>query len=183
MKTCTKCGIPKEEADFYLRKKSGKPSQPCKECVCAQSAKRRRDNPEECKKSYNKWREKDPEKARKWYKKDPEAVKKKQREEYWKDPEKARRENRESRARNPGYWVRYKYKMSLEEWDERILNQGGMCAICEESTKLCVDHDHVSGVIRGLLCRSCNIALGKFKESSKIVCLAAEYMKKFSPAS
>ncbi len=59
--------------------------------------------------------------------------------------------------------------MGQEEYDELLNNQDGKCAICkyswEENTEnMCVDHDHETGKVRGLLCRSCNLKLGWFEK-------------------
>lgn len=42
---------------------------------------------------------------------------------------------------------------------------------------LAVDHDHETGKVRGLLCKSCNLAIGKFKESVEIVRRALAYLE------
>lgn len=53
-----------------------------------------------------------------------------------------------------------------EDWAELLLDnwQGGQCAICGKRKPLVTDHDHRSGLIRGLLCRSCNILEGMGRE-------------------
>ena len=55
-----------------------------------------------------------------------------------------------------------KYGLSYNEWSEMWESQEGKCAICGESFKspsdACVDHDHKTGVVRGLLCTKCNAA-------------------------
>jgi hypothetical protein len=55
--------------------------------------------------------------------------------------------------------------------------QGGRCAICEvDTTRLCIDHDHETGQVRGLLCVSCNAALGHMKDSPERLMAAAIYL-------
>ena len=63
--------------------------------------------------------------------------------------------------------------------------QGHKCAICDKMEtrkmkgvimRLCVDHDHKTGRIRGLLCHDCNSGLGKFHDSSDLLTLAAMYI-------
>lgn len=60
-----------------------------------------------------------------------------------------------------------KYGLSLDEWKAKFKEQGGVCAICKNPGKLCVDHEHVPGwkkmppekrktFVRGLLCWVCN---------------------------
>lgn len=73
------------------------------------------------------------------------------------------------------------YGMTLEQWDELMLNQGGVCAICEKQCRsgkrLAVDHIHGTNpiVIRGLLCECCNRGMGLFEDSSKLLNTAAKY--------
>lgn len=56
-----------------------------------------------------------------------------------------------------------RFDITLGEYDQMFEGQKGMCGICNQSEvgyRLCVDHDHRTGKIRGLLCRSCNVLLG-----------------------
>jgi hypothetical protein len=76
---------------------------------------------------------------------------------------------------------------------EQILrDQGGKCAICGDEihgytslkdkskrTKACLDHDHETGEVRGLLCSRCNTGIGFLRDSPNIVALAFEYLKKY----
>lgn len=50
------------------------------------------------------------------------------------------------------------------------------CVICGEQDKLVVDHDHVTGQIRGLLCNHCNRGLGHFRDSPMLLEFAAQYL-------
>lgn len=63
-------------------------------------------------------------------------------------------------------------------WDQ----QKGRCAICGQSGRLHVDHDHESGLIRGFLCVTCNTALGKFGDNTKLLRTAIKYLEKESNA-
>jgi Recombination endonuclease VII len=79
--------------------------------------------------------------------------------------------------------LRHKYGMTLSDYDNLLRIQGGLCAICgrpDERRCLHVDHDHDTGVIRGLLCEHCNAGLGRFKDNSVLLERAAEYIKKAS---
>jgi len=56
-----------------------------------------------------------------------------------------------------------RYNLTPEQIRERLVSQGNSCAICSTEINLVnlhVDHDHETGKVRGLLCRSCNLALG-----------------------
>lgn len=91
-----------------------------------------------------------------------------------KDCSKAR--NRDYYARNKEGWhdsrggrnreLLRKYGISESDYDSLLFFQNGLCAIClgnrYPKERLCVDHDHISGKVRGLLCRVCNLGLGKF---------------------
>jgi hypothetical protein len=61
------------------------------------------------------------------------------------------------------------YGIGLDEYGERYLRQQGKCAICCKrptvAEPLAVDHDHETGAVRGLLCRSCNVGLGCFTDN------------------
>ena len=60
--------------------------------------------------------------------------------------------------------------------------QDSKCKICLTQLDygrngLQVDHDHVTGKVRGLLCASCNLALGGFKDDPKLLKAATEYLE------
>lgn len=65
----------------------------------------------------------------------------------------------------------------------RLLNekQKGLCAICGNPNKnkriLSVDHSHKTGLIRGLLCQPCNMAIGLLKEDTSIIEKVLNYLK------
>jgi hypothetical protein len=67
-----------------------------------------------------------------------------------------------------------------------IIQQDGKCGICGcalgsgRFTKLCIDHNHKTGTVRGLLCDGCNTGIGFMKESPIRLRLAAEYLEKHS---
>ncbi len=64
---------------------------------------------------------------------------------------------------------------SLEELSQ------GVCMICKEppqSKPLCVDHDHNTGQVRGLLCNRCNTGLGYFKDNPELFERAISYLRK-----
>jgi hypothetical protein len=56
-------------------------------------------------------------------------------------------------------WLRAKYGITVEDFERMSAEQGRRCAICSEVKKLYVDHNHVTGEVRGLLCNRCNIRL------------------------
>lgn len=71
-------------------------------------------------------------------------------------------------------------------YDRMVEAQEGLCAICRRPERwtrsglvrtLAVDHDHVTGQIRGLLCSACNTALGYFEDSTERLEAAVRYLK------
>jgi hypothetical protein len=63
------------------------------------------------------------------------------------------------------YRLKRDYGITPEEYLEIQAFQGGTCYICQRANgrtvRLCVDHDHATGFIRGLLCKACNTFLGR----------------------
>jgi hypothetical protein len=57
--------------------------------------------------------------------------------------------------------------------------QDGKCAICKliSKQKLCVDHDHSTGKVRGLLCKKCNWGIGLFGDKPNFLRTAADYLE------
>lgn len=75
--------------------------------------------------------------------------------------------------------VRKVYGITLEEYNE--ITAASCCEIC--GTKIrpnrkCLDHDHVTGKIRGLLCNGCNTGIGFFKENPEVMEAAADYIRR-----
>lgn len=66
------------------------------------------------------------------------------------------------------------------EYQAILQKQGGGCAICqglnEDGRRLAVDHNHDTGLIRGLLCGSCNLGLGKLGDDLEGVERAIDYL-------
>lgn len=79
-----------------------------------------------------------------------------------------------------------KHGMTKVEYDNMVAAQGGLCALCGEppsrtshgSFRLVVDHDHNTGEIRGLLCNTCNLGLGHFRDDPRKLALAIKYLDK-----
>lgn len=75
------------------------------------------------------------------------------------------------------------YGLSEVDYMEKIAEQDNLCAICrrkDEGRVLCVDHDHKTGKVRGLLCTNCNIGLGNLKDDIQVLEAAIGYLKKYS---
>jgi len=85
-------------------------------------------------------------------------------------------------------YLKANYGMTLEEFEQRLEEQGGVCAICKQPEtgcsrqgrvkRLSVDHDHKTGKIRGLICNGCNRALGYFNDDPEKMRAAIDYLEK-----
>ncbi len=69
-----------------------------------------------------------------------------------------------------------RYGITEERYDELYAQQEGRCAICGVGGALSVDHNHETGVVRGLLCHACNTGLGGLKDSPELLLRAVEYL-------
>lgn len=72
----------------------------------------------------------------------------------------------------------YKYGITKEQYKELLLIFGEDCCICTKKFKGTphIDHDHTTGKIRGLICRSCNAGLGLFKDDVDSLARAIIYL-------
>lgn len=83
-----------------------------------------------------------------------------------------------------------KYGLTVEGFYGLMAIQEGACAICQVTMTLasdggriaadsaCVDHDHNTGRVRGILCSKCNLAIGKFADSPSRLRRAADYLER-----
>lgn len=105
-----------------------------------------------------------------------------------------------SKKCNPSYAAKYersvllrrrnlkKYGLSIEKYQDIVESINNKCQICGKTpspssvrhNKLSVDHDHVTGQLRGLICHKCNVALGLFCEDVDILNNAIQYLNKYN---
>jgi hypothetical protein len=154
-KICSKCKIEKPIDEFYRaeRNSDGKMSQ-CKTC------------------NYKYVKE---------YRKRPENV------------DRIREQNRaidkryhsrpEIKMKHAERWHIKEYGISLQDREVIMKEQDGKCAVCgdiliKEGNKTCLDHNHITGKIRGIVCHNCNCALGYIKDNSDIAEAMVRYLQK-----
>ena len=159
MRTCTKCGTEKADTEFYKDKKGprGRTHQ-CKQCY----------------RDYNvEFDKKNPGRRRG------------QRAEWWRQYGYKYSNGAYCRRSN----LKRFYKMTLEDYDRMHKVQDGRCAICRrpETYKrlgkvmnLSVDHNHITGEVRGLLCHACNRGVGLLRDSADTLLAAAAYVRRHS---
>jgi len=80
--------------------------------------------------------------------------------------------------------LRRNYGITLAEFNRMVLAQGSKCACCGtdkpggKHNQWCVDHDHVTGAVRELLCKDCNIVLGIIEDSPEHLQRLLQYIIK-----
>lgn len=169
LKKCKTCNQLLPLTDYYKDPKSkDRLFYSCKKCYSIYRKNVRKNNPrsEDEKKEYNK-------KNRIYYEnnKEKKAV-----------LAKRRRESDPISYRNRGY--KYKYGISIIEYDKILESQNNACAICKTpqsdlNYSLAVDHCHDTNKVRGLLCRHCNLAIGYFKDNINVIQNSIYYLEKF----
>lgn len=128
---------------------------------------------------YNRrWRIKNPEKHRQyvmnWKKKHPEKA-----VAYVKDWQRKNKDRYTVHVRRAH--LKKAFGITIEEYDSILKVQGGVCVICKsvpKKRKFAVDHNHETGEIRGILCGSCNMGLGYFKDNITLLRNAILYLGK-----
>lgn len=78
-----------------------------------------------------------------------------------------------------------KVNLTHEQYEQRVKDQNGGCAICsekDEKLSLHVDHDHETNEVRGLLCKRCNSGIGLFRERLDLIKKAVEYLENHNKA-
>ena len=72
--------------------------------------------------------------------------------------------------------LRAHYGLTPADFNVLLVQQDGLCAICRATAVECFDHCHVTGKVRGILCRPCNVALGQFQDDPALLLAAASYL-------
>lgn len=82
------------------------------------------------------------------------------------------------------WYIKSKYGLTLDDYKLMLMSQNYCCRICKLhhskfKKQLAIDHCHVTGQIRGLLCHHCNSALGNFKDKVESLQEAIKYLGEF----
>ena len=73
-----------------------------------------------------------------------------------------------------------RYGLSVASYQNLLTAQNNKCKICLDdfnSAKCCIDHDHETGIVRGLLCQRCNTSIGMFRDSEFNILRALAYLR------
>jgi hypothetical protein len=156
MKRCAKCKKSKQPAAFArLSRTSDGLNHRCRACVAV-------DRKKHVKKSR--------EHSKRWYEKNKVTYLAKRTRQ--RTPEHTRRK-----------WIWERYGLTDADYDALVEKQGGVCAICGQTDRdkpLSVDHDHIDGGVRGLLCFRCNMGLGLFGDMPTRLREAAQYLEEYA---
>ena len=87
---------------------------------------------------------------------------------------------RQNKGRRKFYQIKSDYGLSKEDYERFVEENLGACPICQNppgKKGWVVDHDHVTGKVRGLICQACNVGIGVFHDDPEIMERAAAYLK------
>jgi hypothetical protein len=96
---------------------------------------------------------------------------------------------RRHRRREREAYLRKRYGLTVQDYNEMLLAQGGRCAICgtdkpplaseasSSGLSFSIDHDHQTGAVRGLLCAPCNFGIGNLGDDPARLRAAARYLE------
>jgi hypothetical protein len=92
------------------------------------------------------------------------------------------RRYRENPQRYREYERKKRYGIPHGTYDKMLTEQAGRCAICGTDNPaprrhFSVDHNHNTGIVRGLLCNACNTGIGHLKHSTTILLAAVRYLQ------
>jgi hypothetical protein len=158
---CKHCGEAKPLDEFYADAAARDGRRP--ECKACTAARRRR--------WYEANREREIARVKAWQQANAERHNENQRR---------RRERPEVKAKEREGHLRRKFNLTQEEYEQLLNGQSGGCAVCAREPKpgksLHVDHDHETGEVHGLLCFSCNAALGHLGEDRERITALSIYL-------
>ncbi len=94
-----------------------------------------------------------------------------------------------AKRRDHAWWsgLKWRFGLTKAQWHALMDTQKNKCAICncdvsrnnvDKKFDACLDHNHTTMKIRGILCRRCNQGIGLLRDSSEIAASAAEYLKR-----
>lgn len=167
MKQCKKCGEMLPLESFYKSPGSRDGLRgDCKKCNLAEKQARYKANPQPF-----------IDRARAWQRdnKDRKAA-----------TQRAYRARPDIKRRDRDLYLKRTYGIGIEDYEARLEEQGGGCAICgrppRDDIALHIDHERTSGAVRALLCFTCNNLLGDVGDDSHLLRAAADYIDRHDMA-
>jgi len=183
MKICKKCGSEyPATSEYFYKVRTSKSGKDVLRCICksceSMRVKAYRDaNKGKVLEKQKEYRESNKDKSKEYHKL-----------YYQSNKEKLSEANARYQKDNPDrsrfYQLKYKYKVSEDSLMDMMNIQKGACAICgcdlvtpDSKRSYSVDHNHLTGNIRGLLCNSCNVLVGHANDDVSILSSAISYLK------
>ncbi len=167
-KKCIRCGVEKPLSEFTIHnREKGQHRNLCHNCEKAWI------------RQYHKSSQ-GKEKGREWVENNKEKIEEYKRL-YRQDVVKQERSKVYHRAK----WLKDSFNMTVDDYMAMYEKQNGQCAICGSDQNgsrknFCIDHDHETGKVRGLLCHNCNVSVGLMKDSPSLLRQAAAYLEGFN---
>jgi hypothetical protein len=163
-RTCRKCEQTKPIEEFS-KGDGGNLRKVCNACKAEQ---------------HRQWRGRNSEHIQEWHRKYNQSP---ERQEAHRDRQRRRYHEKQEKETRYQRRLRRLYNLTQAEYDAKLAEQNGVCAVCGQECKsgrtLAVDHCHVTGEVRGLLCMNCNRAIGWLKDDPKLIQAALEYIVKW----
>jgi hypothetical protein len=193
MKKCSKCSKLKELSEFWKdnKAKDGLNSR-CKQCTRVAALEYYRVHKESRKeytKEYGRTHKMEAKARSKKYRDFHKIEIKEYTKEYYKMHKdeinkKCKEYSKLHKTKRKDQHIKYAYGITSEEYDQIFLEQDGKCKICgihqnELKRNLAVDHNHMTGKVRGLLCTKCNTVLGLVNDDPVLLIKAEEYLESF----
>jgi hypothetical protein len=199
MKRCTICELMKPVAGFYKRtaSKDGYRND-CRDCISNRGREYYGNNAETRRKYSRDWAKNNPDlvaqRRREYYERKGKAQQRIKRAALTSEERKQyNADRRADRAADPERFQRYdvhrkmrQYGHTVETYDALLAEQGGSCAVCggppagkagAAGGRFHIDHDHVTGELRGLLCHFCNTGLGSLFDDVERLERAISYLR------
>lgn len=176
MKTCTVCKVPKELEEFHKtsRTKDGRVSS-CKQCES--DRKKLKNTPESNHARYLRNRDVILDGQKEYNKKNRSQISQRMKSYY----QRTKKQSLIRGWKQKGILNSEGKFFTLQDFDVMLQSQGGICKICGSKGEthkkgLCVDHNHETGMARGILCGFCNTAIAYLKEDTELVLRALKYL-------
>ena len=76
--------------------------------------------------------------------------------------------------------LKQRYGLTIQQLEILWKQSKGLCAICSQPNPVCIDHDHNTKKVRGLLCKKCNTGIGMLRDDRLMLARALAYLVKHS---